>query len=120
MSSIARTATRTRRSIAFTSSDVAAASPAPQAAVTAAGRSAQRPVPTASTNVLPSRIAVKIAAVAPETLKSSFIAPTNVAGRSSAPTASISSRVGCSPIAAAARSMKFVTRSYAAAASVSV
>ena len=61
----------------------------------------------------------EIAAVAPETFTSSFIAETKSAGRSSALTPAISARSGCSPKATPARSMKFMMRSYAAWASTS-
>ena len=101
VSSIARTFTSASRTSAFATSESA--------------RSA-----SFDSNVLPERIAVKIAAEAPETLMSSFIAATKSAGSASAEIAIISSRDGCSPTAAPARSMKFATRSYADCASASV
>ena len=94
VSSIARTFTKTARTSSFATSE--------------STRSA-----SFESNVLPERIAVKIAAEAPETLISSFIAATKSAGSSSAETETISSRDGCPPTAAPARSMKFDTRSYA-------
>ena len=66
-----------------------------------------------------SMVPFAIAAVAPDTLTSSFMAATKSAGKSSAETAVTSSREGCPPSATPARSMKFETRSYAACASTS-